>query len=566
MHLARILLPVLLSASLTSLAQINPKDKKSVHFVFSGLHMTLSSNYLRTSYDYSPVDLSLPFKDERILVYGSELLMSAFAYESFADLPYHQGSFLFDTLPKDKAVFELSQLHVRITKNSKIVQDWANVSGLRSFTDSGKVSDSRYPTPVSQRKVPGQTEETMKYMHSYSVLSDRLNVGDSVLIQFRHATDPPFLQIHVERRDAYDRPFMTGHMQDTSKTEQEFVENRLLQLEDFYKSSSFYKDWSSPGLSLNNQQFSANTRLAFFFRSDKSNNDSTLLFRIITNHLNDTTWTKTNGVVVLPSLTENTRYKLEVKFGNGLGKTSVYTFYTPSKWYQTAAFKIIAVIAAVAILLAIILILRSQKRKTTRRLHDLEVQSLYAQMNPHFLFNALGSIQGLMNDNRIEQANLYLTEFAALLRASISQGKKELVSIASDIKNIDRYIELERLRFNFRYDRNIDSKLAISDIEIPSMLAQPLIENAVKHAVSAGGESGVLGYSIRQEDLHIVIIVSDNGRGFNSNEEFSGQGLRLTRERIRLFNRMHRGRSIHLNFQSSQEGTKAIIRLQNWLA
>jgi two-component system LytT family sensor kinase len=566
MHLAKVFFSVLVLATLSSVAQINPKNKLSVHYIFSGVHMTLSNNFIKTPYKYTPTDLSLPFREERFLVYGSELTMSAFKYDSMAQLPSHHGSFFFDTLPKDKAVFEFSQLQVRVFKNSKILQDWKLVTSLRSFTDSGTTAEPRFPTPAATRNQLRRQAGKIKYMHAYSIISDSLNIGDSALIQFRHASDPPFLQIHLNRADAYVKPYMTSSMEDTSRTEQEFVERRLLDLEDWMKSSAFYYDWPHEGLSINNRQYLANTRLAFFFRSDKSRDDSTLLFRLLRKQHSDTSWRKTNGIIVVPTLQENTRYRLEVKFANGRGKTSVYTFYTPSKWYQTPAFKIGSAIAALAIVLGLILILRSQKRKRTRRLHDLEVQSLYAQMNPHFLFNALGSIQGLMNDNRIEQANLYLTEFAALLRASITQGKKELVPIASDIKNIDRYIELERLRFNFQYERNIDSKLALSDIEVPSMLAQPLIENAVKHAVSVSGESGMLGYSIQHENTDIVITVSDNGKGFNSSEDFSGQGLRLTRERIRLFNSMHRGRLIRLDFQSSPGGTKAIIRLQKWLA
>lgn len=541
---------LLVLCAFTAGAQINPKNKQSVHFVYSNLHMTLSNNNIKNPfYKFTTDDLALPFKDEHFIVYGSQLTLSVFAVDTNTQFSRRHGSFFFDTIPKDQPTLNINFLQARYFRNGALLRDWKPVLDMTSFIDSSVTTKS---TPI-------------QYRRTYLVASDSLEVGDSIRIELRHGNDEPFLRLHANRQNAYNRPYMFAYQQDTSKSDEDFVQNQILWQSKREQANLFYLDWPRDGLGINNQQFSVNTRLAFTFRSDPLRDDSALLYRLFDGRTKDSSWKKTNGLILISSLQENTRYRLEVKFANGRGKRSSYTFYTPPQWYQTTSFKTIAASLALIILASIFFLLRALKAKRQRKLHSLEMQSLYAQMNPHFLFNALGSIQGLMNDNRIEQANLYLTEFASLLRASITQGRKELVPLDSDLKNIERYIQLERLRFDFQYQPEIDSKLITSGIEIPSMLSQPLIENAVKHGISAKGNDGILRYSIRHNQNDILISVVDNGHGFNPQDAYDGQGLKLTKERIRLFNRMHRGRTIHLQIDSKDGGTTATIRLQNWL-
>ena len=196
---------------------------------------------------------------------------------------------------------------------------------------------------------------------------------------------------------------------------------------------------------------------------------------------------------------------------------------------------------------------------------QLEMQALHAQMNPHFLFNALGSIQGLMNDMQTVKANKYLTGFAALLRSSISQGQQAFVPLAVELKNLDNYIELERLRFGFQYIRSVSPGIMAGEIEVPPLLAQPLIENAAKHGLSGKREAGLLRLEITKENADMLITVIDNGNGFNTTPPGTGHGISLTRDRIALFNRMYKHREIILTINSTAGGTQCTLRFKNWM-
>ncbi|WP_165940177.1 sensor histidine kinase [Dyadobacter psychrotolerans] len=180
---------------------------------------------------------------------------------------------------------------------------------------------------------------------------------------------------------------------------------------------------------------------------------------------------------------------------------------------------------------------RLKKAREATRRTKLELQAIQAQLNPHFMFNAMGSIQGLINKNEIEKANIYLTDFSKLLRNSLNNSDKEMIPLSEELRTLDSYVRLEKLRFNFRYKFFIDEDIETSHVEIPSLLIQPLIENAIKHGISGLGEIGLLDVSFIKNENDLVVEVRDNGKGFDVSQESSGQGIRLTRERIKLLNK-----------------------------
>jgi LytS/YehU family sensor histidine kinase len=195
---------------------------------------------------------------------------------------------------------------------------------------------------------------------------------------------------------------------------------------------------------------------------------------------------------------------------------------------------------------------------------QLELKSIYAQLNPHFVFNALSSIQGLINKQDIEGANVYLSDFARLMRDSMTNNNKEQTSLNEEIITLGTYLKLEQLRFGFKYDIATND-VNIYETEIPSLLLQPLIENAVKHGVSSLKEDGVVNLVFSKTNNDMIVEIQDNGEGFVINEVENGYGLKLTRDRIKLLNQLMNGQSIELYIKgNTPSGTIVSLQFKNW--
>lgn len=207
---------------------------------------------------------------------------------------------------------------------------------------------------------------------------------------------------------------------------------------------------------------------------------------------------------------------------------------------------------------------QQQKEKVT-----LQLKAIRSQLNPHFTFNALNSIQNLMNKNDVEAANHYLTRFASLTRRVLASRDNDMISLADEITLLDDYLQMEQLRFGFTYKINVDDTLNKANIEIPFMLLQPFVENAVKHGVSALADKGFVSIDFSRDAKNLILSVSDNGSGFiesNLKPESMGMGLKLSRERIALLNNMNQNQAISLHIVSNNTGSKISVILADWLA
>ena len=178
-----------------------------------------------------------------------------------------------------------------------------------------------------------------------------------------------------------------------------------------------------------------------------------------------------------------------------------------------------------------------KQEATRRKVSELELKAIRSQMNPHFMFNALGSIQNLINHNKVKSANKYLSKFAFLMRLVLNNSEKKLVPLSDEINLVTHYLELEQLRFPFNYKVNLEPGLNIEEEELPGMLIQPYIENAVIHGISTL-ESGIIELNIYKQNKILYIEVLDNGVGINSTVKSRGNGvaMHLINERIKLLN------------------------------
>jgi len=192
---------------------------------------------------------------------------------------------------------------------------------------------------------------------------------------------------------------------------------------------------------------------------------------------------------------------------------------------------IITKIVAVLVLLFIgFLIVRNYYHRQIKirekdiQLVTLENRALQSMMNPHFIFNSLGSIQKFLLQNKSEEAGSYLSQFARLIRQTMNSIKSNFVTLDDEIDRLRNYIELEQFRMESRFDYTIetDSELEQDDYNIPSMIIQPFVENAIWHGISQLQEKGFIRIHFSYVDEKIILIViEDNGIGFEKSKVFS---------------------------------------------
>ncbi|GAA4091826.1 hypothetical protein GCM10022392_12230 [Mucilaginibacter panaciglaebae] len=200
---------------------------------------------------------------------------------------------------------------------------------------------------------------------------------------------------------------------------------------------------------------------------------------------------------------------------------------------------------------------------------NLKMRSIRAQLNPHFMFNALTSIQNLVNKKDMEGANHYLSRFASLTRKVLNTGERELISLEDELKILDDYLQMEQLRFGFRYRIEADAQINQANTEVPAMLLQPFVENAVKHGVSDLRDRGEVVVAVRKENKNLRLIITDNGIGFQPKAEAQNGnsfGLKLSEERIELLNQLYTGSPFSLSIDSDADGTMVVITLTDWIS
>ncbi|RZK54072.1 MAG: sensor histidine kinase [Pedobacter sp.] len=205
--------------------------------------------------------------------------------------------------------------------------------------------------------------------------------------------------------------------------------------------------------------------------------------------------------------------------------------------------------------------LAAQEQQKNTAKHQLN--AVRSQLNPHFLFNALAGIQNLMNKNEVDNANKYLSKFARLTRNVLDD--KELISLSQEKTLLDDYLQMEQLRFGFKYEIKVAENLDLENTEIPSMLLQPFVENAVKHGIAKKANDGKIDVVFTKQANDLVLTVTDNGTGFDTAKKSNGLGLPLSHSRIALLNSIYKENRFTLAIQPTVNGTKITLTLTDWL-
>lgn len=252
-------------------------------------------------------------------------------------------------------------------------------------------------------------------------------------------------------------------------------------------------------------------------------------------------------------------------------------------WWKTSWFRFIAIGFLVSLIIVFyrLRIRRLRKREIERtelnnRMAELKLKALQSQMDPHFVFNVLNGVQDSFISNNILEANKYLSDFAKLMRLFLDSSDKKHIQLDKEINLLTYYIELERMRFKtkFDYEFRMGDDVEPDELSIPSMLLQPIIENAIKHGLKHKEGKGELVIDIDLgENNEIFILVEDNGVGRKKAEEIKsqrsdahmGKATSIIDERIEIINASGDG-SISLKYVDLMEnenpkGTRVELKI-----
>lgn len=266
------------------------------------------------------------------------------------------------------------------------------------------------------------------------------------------------------------------------------------------------------------------------------------------------TWTNTGknrtiNFLKLPS----GRYTFQIRAYLPDGMTTVplsFTIIIQAPWFQQTWFYV----AVLCILgMSVFLFVRSRIKKLKlresqqRRIADLENQALRAQINPHFIFNAIQSIKKFVLISDVDQAEQYLSRFAKLIRLIMDNSRQATVPLSQELELLELYLQLEQLRHGHKFDYHfeIEPDILSEDLEVPSMVLQPFIENAVLHGLAhLKNRRGKIRLYFKRQGENLWIDIEDNGVGRVKADELKSQlfrqhhisrGLEITRRRLAIF-------------------------------
>jgi LytS/YehU family sensor histidine kinase len=181
---------------------------------------------------------------------------------------------------------------------------------------------------------------------------------------------------------------------------------------------------------------------------------------------------------------------------------------------------------------------------------EIALQSLRREMNPHFIFNSLNSVNQFISQNKELEANKYLTNYSNLMRNMMENSNKDFVTISNEIEQLKKYLDLEHLRFQDKFDYKIevDEALDTEAVFVPNMIIQPHLENAIWHGLRYRDEKGLLLLQFKLDNGKVAVIIDDNGIGLTKSNELKTQnqkvhqsrGLTNTKERIALLNDLYK--------------------------
>lgn len=186
-----------------------------------------------------------------------------------------------------------------------------------------------------------------------------------------------------------------------------------------------------------------------------------------------------------------------------------------------------------------------EEQRHYRQVTELELRTLQLQMNPHFVFNALNAVQSFILTRDSISANNYLSKFANLIRLFLDSSRSKYITLSDEIRLLSLYVEMEMLRFENKFNFHLNVSPDVNRfVDIPTMILQPFIENAINHGLRYKETKGNLYIDFYNQDKYLVCKIQDDGVGrerarqiqSKSRKGYKSQGLKITEERLRTFN------------------------------
>jgi len=268
---------------------------------------------------------------------------------------------------------------------------------------------------------------------------------------------------------------------------------------------------------------------------------------------------------------------------NGVRSTMPFTFKFQVKspfWKRPLYIILFVLIVAIIITLFVLFVIRRIKKKENdktqlnRLIAEYQLTALQSQMNPHFIFNAINSIQTFILENETQPAYDYLSKFAKLIRMVLNNAKNQFQSLDKELELLKLYIELEQLRFEnrFNYEISVDQEIDLVEFELPPLLIQPFVENAIWHGLMPLEKhvQGKLKIAIEKMEDSVLINVEDNGIGrersmqSKRNPEHHSMGMELSKNRVEISNSLvaHFSVDIEIKDLKDEHGYPSGTRVQ----
>lgn len=230
-----------------------------------------------------------------------------------------------------------------------------------------------------------------------------------------------------------------------------------------------------------------------------------------------------------------------------------------------------ALIGSLLLLLLLLGIIVKALFSIRKRNKLIALQSLRREMNPHFIFNSLNSVNQFIAVNNEREANKYLTSYSNLMRNIMENSNKDYIALSTELDLLRKYLELEKLRFSDKFDYRIeiDPEINADEVQVPNMLIQPNLENAIWHGLRYKETPGLLLLKFKKNGTKTIAIIDDNGIGLaeskriktSNQKRYESLGLKNVEERINLLNSIYK---TTINFQitektGSETGTEVRI-------
>jgi ligand-binding sensor domain-containing protein len=364
------------------------------------------------------------------------------------------------------------------------------------------------------------------------------------------------------------------------KTKLENQTPPLLQLSQLKVNNVVFND-TKPQITL--KYWQKNLMITFDRLHYKSGNQECLEYKLIGQ---DTDFRRSNTNTVSFENLAPDNYELVVYAINNDGIKSNKAFHLnitihPPFW-KTAWFIILLLILLLCLIfLAIQKVIRSiqkkeaEKTRINKLISESQLSALQAQMNPHFIFNAINGIQNYILNKKEEEAYSYLTKFSQLVRLVLNNSRNKELTLQDELDMLALYIELEQLRFDhaFNYQLTIEPAVNPYEIEIPSLLIQPYVENAIWHGLMnlKKERNGQLNITVSTENSLLKIVIEDNGIGrakankFKTNSIHHSVGLQLTQERLDMIKNIRKTKEVKVEIRDvvndAQEVCGTIVTL-----